>query len=147
MTRDLTTLRHWAVKYIGVPYCPGGRSMRGLDCWGLLWLTYLQEFHIALSELPGIASQSLFHISNTIDLHKRPGACWTEVETPFDGAAVAMSQIPRIYHHVGIWTGVDGGKIIHGWKNQGVVADSPRQIAIKSIQYLKFYRHELWPIS
>lgn len=29
---------HWSDQYLGLPYAPQGRSLAGLDCFGLAWL-------------------------------------------------------------------------------------------------------------
>jgi len=38
------------VPYIGIPYEPNGRSIKALDCWGLVILLYLREFGITLPD-------------------------------------------------------------------------------------------------
>ena len=35
-------------KYIGIPYLDHGRTTAGVDCWGLVWLIYKNEFDITL---------------------------------------------------------------------------------------------------
>lgn len=42
----------WVRPYIGIPYVPRGRSMQGVDCWGLFVLVMQREFHI---EVPSFA--------------------------------------------------------------------------------------------
>ena len=37
---------NWASKYIGLPYVPKGRDMEGVDCWGLCYLIWRNEFDI-----------------------------------------------------------------------------------------------------
>lgn len=48
----------WVSKYIGIPFLRGGRNIEtGLDCWGLFYIVYREQFGI---ELPvyGDVSQS-----------------------------------------------------------------------------------------
>lgn len=63
---------------------------------------------------------------------------WVQLERPVDGCAVVMSM-RTIPHHVGIWTDADGGKIIHCWSNQPVVADTLRGVRAKGLQTIEFY--------
>lgn len=36
--------------YVGIPYLPGGRDHGGLDCYGLVRLVMLEQFHVELPE-------------------------------------------------------------------------------------------------
>jgi len=134
-------MMHWAAKYIGHPYKEGGRGTDGVDCWGLLCLVYHQEFHIELPEIPGITATAVLAFHSALE--KEVLCDWEESDWPFDGCAVAMSQKEAI-HHVGLWADADGGKIIHSWKQQKVIADTPRLLALKGIKTVRYYRHSLW---
>jgi cell wall-associated NlpC family hydrolase len=39
---------HWTEAYLGIPYKIKGRNEAGLDCWGLVYLIYLEMFGISL---------------------------------------------------------------------------------------------------
>lgn len=114
-----------------------------MDCWGLLVLVYLNEFGISLPDMPGISVGSALEIHSAIA--QQAAKEWTEVDSPFDGCAVAMSQLHAM-HHVGIWADADGGRIVHSWEKQNVVADSLKSIKLKGIRTLKFYRHLEWQL-
>lgn len=43
----------WAAQYIGLPYQPGGRDRRGIDCWGLYSLILAEQFGMALPPYEG----------------------------------------------------------------------------------------------
>lgn len=45
---------NWAAKYIGIPYQAQGRSIRGCDCYGLLWLVLTQEYGHAVPSMAGL---------------------------------------------------------------------------------------------
>lgn len=123
-----------------MPYLPGGRGPDGVDCWGLLLLVYA-EFGIALPALPGISAASVLNIHSQIEGEAKKD--WIEIPTPIEGCAVAMSQQEAV-HHVGIWTQADGGRIVHSWKHQNVVADSLKSIRLKGIRTIRYYQHRAW---
>lgn len=132
---------HWAAQYIGFPYLEGGRGAGGVDCWGLLCLVYAQEFHTILPLIPGVTANNVA-LFNTM-LQRQVLREWVEVDMPSDGCAVAMSQKQAI-HHVGLWVDADGGKVIHSWKQQKVIADTLRTLKLKGMKTIKFYRHRSW---
>lgn len=37
-------------KYINIPYLDKGRSLNGVDCWGIIWLIYKEEKNIILPD-------------------------------------------------------------------------------------------------
>jgi len=133
---------HWIAKYIGLPYLSGGRDVQGVDCWGLIFLVYPQEFQIELPTLPGISAQAPLGIHRTLTEHAEQD--WKELQYPVDGCVVAMSQ-KEAMHHVGLWANADGGKVVHSWKGDRVIADTTLKIRLKGFRKLKFYQHRLWP--
>ena len=134
---------HWIHHYLSIPYVPGGRDRQGVDCWGLLRLAYLEQFHIALPEIPGISAEKALALTDTLEQEKK--ASWTEIAKPIDGCGVGMSQ-RTILHHVGIYAAADGGKVIHCWsRNNSVRADTFRSLWSQGFLVVKFYRHNLWP--
>lgn len=133
---------HWSQNYIGLPHKEGGRARDGLDCWGLIRLVYKEQADIELPELPGIGAAKVLETCHTVI--KELEVSWIEIPRPVECCAVGMSQKEAI-HHVGIYTGADGGKIIHCWGSQNVVADTLRVLRIYGFRTIKFYKHILWP--
>lgn len=134
-------MMHWSRKYIGLKYEVGARGPEKVDCWGLLRLVYGEVFGIELPLYEGITVSSALVQCKTFLESKEN---WIPVDRPFDGAAVAMSQ-KDIFHHVGVWTESDGGKIIHCWKAHNVIADTVRGLKFKGFKKIIFYKHRQWP--
>lgn len=129
-------MMHWATQYIGLPYKAGGRERDGIDCWGLLRLVYREQLGIALPELPGLVADC-----NSMISRENFALCaenWAVLPQPQEWAAVGMSRKEHI-HHVGVWTGSDGGRVIHCWENKPIVADTPRTLLLKGMRIKDFF--------
>jgi cell wall-associated NlpC family hydrolase len=102
-------------KYIMIPYKNKGRSFDGCDCWGLIYLIYLNEFGInlpLLSEKYSDASEGK-QIADTIRKNK-PLINNIQKETP-DYGDVVVFNIKGYTSHVGIYIGRN--KVLHILKN------------------------------
>lgn len=132
-------MKHWTSSYIGIPFLPGGRDAKGLDCFGLLRLCFLEQRKIELSDLPNLNPCDTLSVSHEIASQIKGE--WREVARPFEFCAVAMSM-REVFHHVGIWTEADGGKVIHSWRGP-VVADTIRSLRFKGIRTIKFFEYGL----
>jgi len=132
---------HWAVKYIGLPYEPGGRGPDKYDCWGLVRHVYRNEFCMDLPDLPGIVFTSAK--SQTRVIEAGIDQEWVSILKPFDGCGVAMGQ-KEYMHHVGVYIDADGGKILHANSGSGVVANTPAQLRMVGFKTILYYRHQLW---
>jgi cell wall-associated NlpC family hydrolase len=44
----------WASEYVGLEFVDGGRDRRGVDCWGLVRLVYLERLKIVLPDFAEI---------------------------------------------------------------------------------------------
>ena len=135
---------HWAAKYIGIPFEPGARGPEKVDCWGLVVLAYRQEFKIELPLYPGFSINKPVEAATAM----RQGlvAEWTPIPIPIEGCLVAMSQRTEI-HHIGLYLEEDGGKVLHAFGSQKVVADTTKTLRLKGMKLIKFYLHRQWPTS
>lgn len=129
-------MSHWATQYIGLKYDLGGRTREGLDCWGLVCLAYQEQLSVELPLLPGIGDTRLINAVNDI---WDEGVDWKEVTEPQDLDVVGMGR-KSVLHHVGLWTGSDGGKIIH-CMGYPVKAETQRQLELQGLRNFRFFRH------
>jgi len=105
---------HWAIKWVGKSYPVNG-------CWLFLSDVYAAEFGVDLptfEEYREPAKKGIRKIREEID----SGESW-ESCGPIEGAAVALTQ-RHVITHVGVYTELDGGKILHTI-NGKVAAVSP----------------------
>lgn len=53
-----TEIPAWAGQYVGLPYAAGGRTRKGVDCWGLFNLVWTEQFPGSLPTYDGPAWNS-----------------------------------------------------------------------------------------
>jgi cell wall-associated NlpC family hydrolase len=134
---------HWAAKYIGRPWIPGGRGPAAFDCWGLLVWVYWEEFGKAVPSYIGHHAEDP-HENLALFIHEEGSGRWRELDTGEaieEGDAVAISAGSR-FHHVGIYLEADGGLILHALQGKGVIAQTRGGLRTMGLQNLKFYRLE-----
>lgn len=125
-------------KYVGIPYVHRGRSMGGLDCWGLALLIY-RDLGINVWDIDDVYDESWNWRGKSLfieNYHKE----WERVETPivFDGVLFKSSK--NIPLHCGVYLGND--EVIHCVRNAGVVVSKiTNEIRLK---IEGFYRIKQW---
>ena len=105
-------MEHWTDKYLNIPYKPKGRSMQGLDCWGLVQAIYSKELFVVL---PGFLEDyddiSRSQVSTAISKNMRD---WFEVEKGQEQAFdVVVLNIRGLPTHVGVLVDPEKKLFIH----------------------------------
>jgi cell wall-associated NlpC family hydrolase len=127
-------------EYVGIPFREHGRDRAGVDCWGVLWLTYREKFNI---ELPDYITQyddtnDAVHLGGLIRRYLPIG--WREIsvgkEKPGDGILLRVCGQPM---HIGVVIG--NGRMLHVHKGINVVIESYKS-AIWKNRVIGFYRHQ-----
>ena len=129
---------HWAARYVGIRYVPGGRAPEvGLDCWGLVLHYYRNIRRIPLQDIAfGQYIPILMENPNAV----LPWNCrWERIEVPEEGCVVAMGYRDAP-HHVGLWTAEPPGYIVHALVGLHVVAQTLVQVRRCGIRFLRYYR-------
>jgi cell wall-associated NlpC family hydrolase len=88
----------WAEKYIGLKFVDKGRSIEGLDCWGLVRLVMKEEKGIELETYGDISATALMMVTRKI-MNDSDADPWIKVTTPQAFDVVVMRGNPL---HVGI---------------------------------------------
>lgn len=135
---------HWAAKYIELKYEPAARGPKTVDCWGLIYLVYREQFKTQLPEHPGICEHDTVQAARLIE--RGIELDWIRIANPFDGVLVAMSERTAI-HHIGLYINGDGGYVMHCRPSLNVACQRIRDIRRSGMKRIEFYRYRLWPSS
>ena len=102
-------------KYIGIPYKENGRDFNGVDCYGVIYLFFKEEFGVIVPEVTDlIYSKDRFSVKEKEDhLLKAIGIKWVPVDTikKFDVLVFNKKSDCKISSHVGLYLGRD--KFLH----------------------------------
>ena len=103
----------WLNRYVGLPFASRGRTVEGVDCWGLVRLIYAQELGTELPSYGEISAHDLVRVSREISEGK-DGEIWGDVGK---GDLKAFDVVVMRYHglrrigHVGV--AVNASTLIH----------------------------------
>ncbi len=118
-------------EFLGAPYKHGGRSICGLDCYGLIIKVYQrlghELFDVSESYGPDWSSERNLFIENC---HRQ----WKKVESPDLFDVVLLCSKSGVVDHAGIYIGQ--GKFLHTCKAGTVIA----RLADWSSKIEGFYR-------
>ena len=99
---------------IGIPFLDGGRTLAGMDCWGLAREAMRRFGH----EVPDF-QVSCFDSAAISGIYEAEKGNWERVEVPEPGCVVAMSidgRMPGMVQHLGVYLGA--GRILHTLKKR-----------------------------
>jgi cell wall-associated NlpC family hydrolase len=142
----LTSKEAWASKYIGVPFLAGGRTLKGLDCYGLLHVVFKEQLGVDIPE-----HQDVYYERNpSEDGHDRQTVGdaismrtlkdWTPIidgqEKSMDGIILRIAGHPI---HIGLV--LVPGIMLHSEFGHDTVVESYRNLKWER-RLVGFYRHK-----
>lgn len=127
-------MTNWAAKYIGRPWVNGK-----FDCWGLVQEVYKDELGIVLSPIITDA-KSIKNVYSEFSRNSNYSQL-QEVSKLQDMSIVVLSQ-GKYPSHVGLWTDVDGGGIIHNLQDVGVIFQKITELKISGWQVLSIWEYK-----
>ncbi len=129
-------VKHWAEKYIGLPWENGGQGPDEFDCWGFVRHVYQAERGIHLPILAIDADKPLA-IRHAIASEKASEA-WKEVDylqpEDFDVMLLSKAHHPD---HCGVWV---NGALLHCIREAGVVYQNRQSLYRSGWNVVAVYR-------
>ena len=127
----IALVENWPERYIGDEWINGKH-----DCWAFCRRVWAEVFSLVV---PVIDLDAL----NMLDVMRAlrndgEREKWASVLNPTEGCAVLMSQSNRP-SHVGVWTEIDGGGVVHCVKGIGVIFSSVSALSVMGYRILVFY--------
>jgi len=122
-------------QYIGLPFKQKGRDRTGVDCWGLVYLFYKEQFGITLpdylNEYDHVRDRRLGHL-----ITEQTDIGWHKLDQPAPGDCIVL-RLRGLPFHVGIV--VDQRRMIHSQIGTEVAIEDYTSIRWKT-RVLGFYR-------
>jgi cell wall-associated NlpC family hydrolase len=103
-------------KYIGIPYVHKGRTLEGLDCWGLVKLIY-KDRGFELRDLDDYEMEGHLKGKNYFNPYENDEWSKSSIARPYDVALFVNTM--GVAYHAGVVT--PDHRLIHTAKNTGVV--------------------------
>lgn len=102
-------------KYIGIPFVHKGRTMKGLDCWGLIRLVY-KDLGFEVAEIDDYEMEG--HLQGHDHVPQIYADKWERVSVPVGYDVVLFLNQKGIAYHAGMI--LPDRRFIHCAKNTGV---------------------------
>lgn len=107
----------WAARYVGIPFVEHGRTLAGLDCWGLYRMAYADRFGVALPDFDYGSTSDNAAVSNVIGSNR---GTWQQVSSPVESDAILM-RLTGWPCHIGMVLGA--GRMLHARPGQDVCVE------------------------
>ena len=128
----------WEQLYIGIPWATGNSDVEGLNCYELLRRCYREQLGIELSPVQADGSDlkaTLADFTNAGNYTR-----WKSQENPTTFDAVLMGRGKQATH-VGIYSQMSGGSVIHTVQNAGSMLIPIKQMENTGYKIMGFYRY------
>jgi len=126
---------HWATDVIGKKWQAYATGPQCFDCWGLVCHGFQNMHGIDLDRHLEIPTLNPVAFHKVVMTEIKTGN-WQQLDHAEDGCLILMSTA-RIWHHVGMWLNINGGRLLHSREGLGVTLDSKRTLN-------SFHRVEYW---
>lgn len=97
-------------RYVGIPYVHGGRDFSGVDCYGLVYLVYREEFGIVLPRYDGVPDEKEWHeVAVALANEAKSSGRWQPTDHFREGDVVEFKILKA--PHIGIY--VPEQRVLH----------------------------------
>lgn len=124
-----------------VPYVEGGRTKKGVDCWGLCVLLYDEVLSISIPSYGNVYYQDMSNYEDTVDSIAEIKAAqdmFEVVDVPTEGDLVLCTYRGQPLH---IGFIVDENTMIHASPKNGVVIENFRGLKWQN-KIIGYYRYK-----
>lgn len=102
---------HWTAGYVGIPFIVKGRSLKGLDCWGLVQRVLVEQFMTYVPSLDGAYTEISFQ-GNAQLIEEQLATChYQKTDNPIEGDIVVL-EYAGVPYHVGIYCTISGTPMV-----------------------------------
>ena len=112
----------WIDDYLGKAFQELSYGPDTFDCYGLVWHVSQHQAGVTLPRFDDIEYQAAR--INAEVCHQASLQDWLKVDQPQDFDVVVLRKAGES-NHVGIWLEVDGGKVLHATRRNGVICTDP----------------------
>ena len=139
------TQEHWTERYLGIPYKVKGRDETGVDCWGLIYLIYIEMFGV---ELPLYTEryvdlrdpQGIHNIAEKVEEESITFGCTRVLRGQELFGDVILLPLEGMYTHVAMC--IEGNLMIHALEGTEVtIEDYTTGKWLSRYQRAQIYRH------
>ena len=127
---------HWAMQYLGRPWVADAHGPHAFNCW--TFARHVQRVHFGRTLAVVDVLPDDDAAVRAAMLHHPERDNWRVTREPVDGDLV-MAPLYTGDTHIGIWTPVDGGKIVQCARGWGVVALTRDRMAMLGCIRPHFY--------
>lgn len=126
----------WPLKYqdrVWIPPQPDGTKY---DCWDLVREIEREEFGRSLPPIIPVnygAHALIRELQRNEELKN-----WSKVPKPKEGDIVQLGHA-KYPHHVGVWTEIDGGKVVHCLEGSGTHIQTIESLEVNSWGHFSFW--------
>lgn len=127
----------WINDYLGLPFEELSYGPDTFDCYGLVWHVLQHHAGVTLPRFDDIDYQVArinAEICQQADLD-----CWQRITQPEDFDVVVLRRAGESAH-VGVWLGVDGGKVLHATRANGVICTACGALDRMNYRHRSFHR-------
>lgn len=127
----------WLNDVVGKSWKAYATGPENFDCWGVVFYGFKQKFGINLNRHLEVQSMNPIAFHKVVSKEIKTGN-WVQINQPEDGCLVLMSA-SRLWHHVGLWLNVNGGRLLHSREGVGVSLDGKHVLnSFNAVEYWKY---------
>jgi hypothetical protein len=127
----------WVNDVIGKKWKEYATGPDCFDCWGIVCHGFKHKQGIQLDRHLEIPTLNPIAFHKVVSKEIKTGN-WQQLQQPEDGCLILMSA-GRLWHHVGMWLDINGGRLLHSQDGIGVSLNSKH--SLNSFNAVEFWKY------